>query len=251
MAGSPSCRSPRRGCDYESSKERISTGVARLDAMLGGQGVYRGSSVLVSGHGWHRQEQPGRSLRQRELRARRAMPLLRVRGGREPDHPQHGVDRARPRRLDQEGPAPLRCRPPHRRRASRCTWRACTSWSGSSSRAWSSSIPISNLADAGGLRDAAGMLTRLFDFFKAEGITGVFISLTSAEPGERGDGGRHLVARRYLAAAAGHRERGRTESRSVRAQIARHGALQPDSGVLADSKGYRAARTSTSGPRAC
>lgn len=31
------------------SEERVSTGIATLDAMLGGQGYYRGSSVLVSG----------------------------------------------------------------------------------------------------------------------------------------------------------------------------------------------------------
>src|SRR6202161_4290522 len=31
------------------SNERVSTGVARLDAMLGGKGYYRGSSVLISG----------------------------------------------------------------------------------------------------------------------------------------------------------------------------------------------------------
>jgi circadian clock protein KaiC len=37
------------GLRQEASRERISTGVARLDAMLGGEGVYRGTSVLVSG----------------------------------------------------------------------------------------------------------------------------------------------------------------------------------------------------------
>jgi circadian clock protein KaiC len=37
------------GLEHEVSDERVSTGVARLDAMLGGSGVYRGSSVLVSG----------------------------------------------------------------------------------------------------------------------------------------------------------------------------------------------------------
>jgi circadian clock protein KaiC len=31
------------------SNERISTGIPRLDTMLGGQGMYRGSSVLISG----------------------------------------------------------------------------------------------------------------------------------------------------------------------------------------------------------
>ena len=37
------------GLEHDASDERISTGIARLDAMLGGQGYYRGSSVLVSG----------------------------------------------------------------------------------------------------------------------------------------------------------------------------------------------------------
>jgi circadian clock protein KaiC len=37
------------GLQHESSEERISTGVKRLDEMLGGAGVYRGSSVLISG----------------------------------------------------------------------------------------------------------------------------------------------------------------------------------------------------------
>lgn len=35
--------------DHQASAERIVTGIARLDQMLGGRGVYRGSSVLVSG----------------------------------------------------------------------------------------------------------------------------------------------------------------------------------------------------------
>jgi circadian clock protein KaiC len=37
------------GLDHKASSERISSGVARLDAMLGGTGYYRGSSVLISG----------------------------------------------------------------------------------------------------------------------------------------------------------------------------------------------------------
>jgi circadian clock protein KaiC len=37
------------GLRHTVSTERISTGIARLDGMLGGEGVYRGSSVLVSG----------------------------------------------------------------------------------------------------------------------------------------------------------------------------------------------------------
>jgi circadian clock protein KaiC len=37
------------GLEHKASSERISSGVARLDAMLGGKGYYRGTSVLVSG----------------------------------------------------------------------------------------------------------------------------------------------------------------------------------------------------------
>jgi circadian clock protein KaiC len=37
------------GLDYGTSDERISTGVPALDAMMGGQGLFRGSSVLLTG----------------------------------------------------------------------------------------------------------------------------------------------------------------------------------------------------------
>jgi circadian clock protein KaiC len=37
------------GLQHEVSSERVSTGIPRLDTMLGGEGLYRGSSVLVSG----------------------------------------------------------------------------------------------------------------------------------------------------------------------------------------------------------
>ena len=36
--------------EHETSNERIPTGIARLDAMLGGPGYYRGSSILLSGN---------------------------------------------------------------------------------------------------------------------------------------------------------------------------------------------------------
>ncbi len=37
------------GLRHPASEERVSTGIAPLDAMLGGKGLYRGSSVLISG----------------------------------------------------------------------------------------------------------------------------------------------------------------------------------------------------------
>jgi circadian clock protein KaiC len=37
------------GLNYEVSNDRVPTGIDRLDTMLGGKGVYRGSSILISG----------------------------------------------------------------------------------------------------------------------------------------------------------------------------------------------------------
>jgi circadian clock protein KaiC len=37
------------GLDHEVSNERISSGIPRLDTMLGGQGYFRGSSILITG----------------------------------------------------------------------------------------------------------------------------------------------------------------------------------------------------------
>jgi len=37
------------GLEHEVSAERISTGIERLDTMLGGQGYYRGATILISG----------------------------------------------------------------------------------------------------------------------------------------------------------------------------------------------------------
>lgn len=37
------------GLQHEASRERISSGVSKLDEMLGGKGYYRGSSILISG----------------------------------------------------------------------------------------------------------------------------------------------------------------------------------------------------------
>ena len=37
------------GLDHKASRDRVSTGVPKLDSMLGGKGIFRGSSVLISG----------------------------------------------------------------------------------------------------------------------------------------------------------------------------------------------------------
>ena len=68
------------GLRHEAPTERVSTGIARLDEMLGGKGVYRGSSVLVSGTAGTGKTSYRRLLRRRRLPPRREGALLRLRG---------------------------------------------------------------------------------------------------------------------------------------------------------------------------
>ncbi len=70
------------GLNYPVSTSRVSSGIPRLDAMLAGKGYYKGSSILVSGTAGAGKTQHRRGLRQQRLRARRAVPLLVVRGSR-------------------------------------------------------------------------------------------------------------------------------------------------------------------------
>jgi circadian clock protein KaiC len=164
--------------DYESSNERISTGLPRLDTMLGGRGFYRGSSILVSGTAgtgksslaahfasesctrgerclyFSFEEAESQIVRNMlsiglDLRFWIKKGLLRFVPGR-PSATGIEMHLSRIHKLIREFKPRMVI-----------------------------IDPISNLADAGALRDAAGMLTRLFDFFKAEGITGIFLSLTS------------------------------------------------------------------------
>ena len=94
------------GLDYAVSTERISTGIERLDAMLGGKGYYRGSSVLVSGTAGTGKTQHGRRLCRCRLPPGRTLPLLGLRGGAGADHAQHALDRLRPGAM---GPARVCC----------------------------------------------------------------------------------------------------------------------------------------------
>jgi circadian clock protein KaiC len=166
------------GLEHGVSDERVSTGVADLDAMLGGGGgVYRGSSVLITGSsgtgkssiGAHFAQascargepclyfafeesvaQIARNMRSigLDLDAWRAKGLLRILSGRPTAsglethlatmHKQ--IRDVKPRLVVVD--------------------------------------PISSLAEAGTLRDARALLLRLFDYLKTLEITGVFTCLT-------------------------------------------------------------------------
>ena len=89
------------GLDHPASSERVSTGIPRLDEMLGG-GYFKGTTILCLRHCRHRQDQRRRPSGARRLRAGRALPVLRLRGIVRPDRAQHALHRHRPRALHRE-----------------------------------------------------------------------------------------------------------------------------------------------------
>ena len=164
--------------DHRAPTERISTGITHLDAMLGGKGLYRGGSVLVSGTAgsgktsiathmvngacsrgerciyFPFEESPDQILRNMQsigldLRRWVTEDLLRFHSAR--PH-LHGLE--------------MHLAVMHKQIA-----------------AFSPRVvaidPISNLTDVGTVTEAKIMLTRIVDFLKARGITAVFTTLTA------------------------------------------------------------------------
>jgi circadian clock protein KaiC len=166
------------GLKHNVSNELISTGVPALDAMLGGRGFYRGSSVLVSGTAGsgktsiaahfaiascrrgerclffayeESEAQVVRNMRSIgiELRPWIEKGLLQIHAARPSSHGLEMhlvaihklVRRVRPRAIVMD--------------------------------------PISNLIAVGTLSETNAMLVRLIDFFKASGITAMFTSLST------------------------------------------------------------------------
>ncbi|HMF39627.1 MAG TPA: circadian clock protein KaiC [Polyangia bacterium] len=165
------------GLDHVASDERVSTGVARLDAMLGGAGLYRGSSVLVSGTaGTGKSSLAAQLAKESCARGERCLyfafeesesQIVRNMGSIGIDlRPwiKKGILRfvaARPSGGGLETHLALM----HRRIKEFQPRMVVVD-------------PISNLVDAGVMRDATSMLMRLIDFLKTEQMTAVLTSLT-------------------------------------------------------------------------
>ncbi len=165
------------GLQHEAPDERVSTGVPRLDAMLGGEGVYRGSSVLISGTA---------GAGKTSLAAAFADAACR-RGGRclyfafEESQSQL-VRNMRSLGLDL-GPSLKKGLLRHR--AARPTLSGLEMHLATmlkDMRDFEPGLvvvdPISNFVDAGTAREAGAMVLRLIDFLKASATTAVFTNLT-------------------------------------------------------------------------
>ena len=232
-----------KSLDSDVSTARIPTGISRLDAMLGGKGYYRGSSVLVTGTPGtgktsmattfsdaacrrgerclyfaleESREQIFRNMRSIgiDLKGWSAKGLLRVHAGRPTAAGLETHLLTIQRLCHEQNPEVVVI------------------------------DPISNLIEVGNPADVKALLSRLIDYFKSQGITTLFTSLVTkgSERGHvrRGD----LLAHGHVASAGGHREQRGAQPRAVRSQIARYGPLQPDPRAPAHRSGnYASGRT--------
>ena len=171
------------GLDYPVSAERISTGIDALDEMLGGKGLYRGSSVLISGTAGSGKTslacQLTEAVCRREERVLyfafeesrdqiiRNMASIGLELGPCIEKGLLRIEAARPTLLGIEA---------HLTRIQR------------SVRDFQPHLvvidPVSNIVRAGNQASAEAMLTRLIDFFKAAQVTTVMTSLNTGGDAE-------------------------------------------------------------------
>ncbi len=117
------------GLDYPVSNERVSSGIRRLDAMLGGEGYYPRQQRPYLRHGGYRQDQPGRRVRRR----RPAGGASGACTSPSRSHPSRSCATCAPSAFDLNPGSKRACSgsPVSGRRCTgwRCTWPTSTSWS--------------------------------------------------------------------------------------------------------------------------
>jgi circadian clock protein KaiC len=165
------------GLNHEASDERLSTGIPRLDAMLGGRGLYRGSSVLVSGTaGTGKSSLAAHLAKESCVRGERCL--------------YFAFEESESQIVRNMASVGADLRPWIKKGllrfvAGRPTANGLEMHLALMHRAIRQFQPrmviidpISNLVDAGAMRDATMMLTRMIDYLKTEQITGILTSLT-------------------------------------------------------------------------
>jgi circadian clock protein KaiC len=168
---------------HDVSEERVSTGIPRLDGMLGGLGVYRGSSVLVSGSaGTGKSSIASHFVNESCARGERCLYFAFEESINQLLRNMRSIGLDLRRWVD----AGLLHVVPGRPSATGLEMHLATMHK--LVRQLQPRLvvvdPISNLTEAGTLRDAGSLLVRLLDFLKAQAITGVFTSLTGASQDE-------------------------------------------------------------------
>jgi circadian clock protein KaiC len=163
--------------DHKASTQRISTGIPRLDAMLGGKGFYRGTSVLVSGSAGTGKTSIAAHFVQAACRhGERALFFASEQSSDEIMRNMRSIG------VDLQGCLKRGLLRFHALRAGYCGLEKHLVLMHDQTSAFSPSVvivdPITNFGSIGDMNEVKSMLTRLIDFFKTRGITAMFTSLT-------------------------------------------------------------------------
>lgn len=165
------------GLNHKVSSERVSTGIPRLDSMLGGKGFYRGSSILITGT-----PGTGKSIISACFAQAAALRGERVLYFSFEESPSQTIRNMRSIGLDLE---PFVKRGLLRFHAARPTLYGLEMHLATMFKeiaAFHPQVvivdPITSLMDAGSDSETKAMVTRLIDYLKAGEITSLFTSLT-------------------------------------------------------------------------
>ena len=172
---------------HQVSDERVPSGIPRLDVMLGGQGYFRGSTVLVSGTAGSGKSSVAAHFADASCRRGERCLYLAFE-----ESPGQIIRNMRSIGLDLQPWVDQGLLRYHASRANQyglemhlATIHKLVQIHDPKSVVMD---PISNLSQVGGRADATAMLTRLIDFLKVKGITAVLTCLTDSQAGlERTD----------------------------------------------------------------
>jgi circadian clock protein KaiC len=168
------------GLQHKASDERIATGIPRLDAMLGGKGYFRGSTILVSGKaGSGKSSIAAHFVHAACQRGERCLFIAFE------ESPSQLIRNMRSIGLDLEIWVKKGLLRFHAVRSTMCGLEMHLAVFHKLVQEFKPQVvvidPITNLIQAGSSGEPAAMLTRLIDFLKAGGITALLNNLTSGE----------------------------------------------------------------------
>jgi circadian clock protein KaiC len=168
------------GLDHQASEERISTGIAQLDAMLGGAGYFRGSSVLVTGRaGTGKTSLAALFARAACARGEKCLFFAFE------ESPSQIVRNMRSIGLDLEPWVRKGLLRFHAMRSTHYGLEMHLTTFHKLVQEFEPAVvifdPVDNLTRAGTLQDATAMLTRLIDFLKVRQVTAFLTNLTSGD----------------------------------------------------------------------
>ncbi len=168
------------GLSHDVSTERISSGVPRLDSMLGGKGFYRGSSVLISGTaGTGKSSLAGFFADAASRRGERSLYFAFE------ESPQQITRNMRSIGLNLEPWVKKGLLQFHASRPTLYGLETHLAVMHKQVKDFKPHVviidPISNLVNTGSANEVRAMLLRLVDFLKSQQITALFTSLSSAD----------------------------------------------------------------------